>query len=133
MKTKFRILLAEDDSNLNYLLADNLAMSGYEVESFSDGNAALTGFITRQADLCILDVMLPKKDGFTLASEIRKMNLQVPIVFLTAKNLKEDKLRGFKTGADDYITQPFSIEELLLRIETILKRVYQRATQADKA
>jgi len=131
MKANFTILLAEDDTNMNYMLSDNLSMAGYAVTSYSDGQSALTGFLKNHCDLCILDVMLPGKDGFTLAAEIRKLDLNVPIIFLTAKTLKEDKIQGFKIGGDDYITKPFSVEELLLRIETILKRVYRRPSRSD--
>jgi two-component system, OmpR family, response regulator len=130
---KFRILLVEDDTNMNYMLSDNLAMSGYDVDSHADGQSALSGFIKQRCDLCILDVMLPGKDGFELATDIRKLDLHVPIIFLTAKNLREDKIHGFRLGADDYITKPFSVEELLLRIETILKRVYRYPSKADTA
>jgi two-component system, OmpR family, response regulator len=133
MQKTFRILLAEDDVNMNYMLCDNLQMAGYEVDSFADGQSALSGFIQQAYDLCILDVMLPKKDGFTLATDIRKINIKIPLIFLTAKALKEDKIHGFRIGADDYITKPFSVEEFLLRIETILKRVYNKPSRADKS
>lgn len=127
-----RILLAEDDVNMSFMMRDNLAMAGYEVDAFSDGQSALNAFAKSKHDLCILDVMLPRKDGFTLAEEIRRLSISVPIVFVTAKALKEDRIRGFKLGADDYLTKPFSIEELLLRIESILKRVYKEQTKADE-
>ena len=133
MADVYRILVVEDDKNMNYMLCDNLEMAGYSVEGSSDGQRALSTFLKRPFDLCVLDVMLPTKDGFQLASEIRKINLKVPIIFLTAKSLKEDRIRGFKSGADDYITKPFSVEELLLRIETILKRVYSKPTEADRS
>ncbi|HEY9008652.1 MAG TPA: response regulator transcription factor [Ohtaekwangia sp.] len=126
------ILLAEDDKNMSFMLRDNLEMAGYSVDVCSDGRSALSYFLKTKYDLCVLDVMLPGKDGFTLAQEIRKLNLQVPIVFLTAKSMKEDRIQGFKIGADDYITKPFSIEEFLLRIEAILKRVYTQPTKADE-
>jgi two-component system, OmpR family, response regulator len=130
---KYKVLLVEDDSNMNYMLRDNLEMAGYDVATFSDGQAGFSGFIGGSFDLCILDVMLPKKDGFTLATDIRKLNLHIPIIFLTAKVLKEDRIQGFRLGADDYITKPFSVEELLLRIQTILKRVYNKPSDADSA
>ena len=131
MKKKFRIMLVEDDSNMAYMLRDNLEMAGYEVIAFRDGVAALSGFSSNSVDLCLLDVMLPRQDGFNLARQIRDLDLHVPLIFLTAKSLKEDRIEGFKVGADDYITKPFSIEELLLRIQSILKRVYHQPTEAD--
>ncbi|MFZ6013834.1 MAG: response regulator transcription factor [Bacteroidota bacterium] len=133
MKTKPRkILLAEDDANMSFMLQDNLTMAGYDVDVFSDGQSALSAYVKNNYDICVLDVMLPKMDGFTLAHDIRKLDIKVPIIFLTAKALKEDRIRGFKLGADDYITKPFSVEEFLLRIETILKRVYQQPSKADE-
>jgi len=126
-----KILLVEDDDNMRFMLQDNLEMAGYATCALGDGQTALSAFMKEEFHLCVLDVMLPKKDGFTLAMDIRKLNLTVPIVFLTAKVLKEDRINGFKIGADDYITKPFSIEEFLLRIEAILKRVYNQPTQAD--
>ncbi|HMG91449.1 MAG TPA: response regulator transcription factor [Chryseolinea sp.] len=128
---KTRILLVEDDENMRFLLNDNLEMAGYETVAAGDGQTALSIFMKQEFSLCVLDVMLPKKDGFTLAMEIRKLNTNVPIIFLTAKALKEDRIRGFKVGADDYITKPFSIEEFLLRIEVVLKRVYRTPTKSD--
>jgi two-component system, OmpR family, response regulator len=127
-----KILLAEDDPNMNFMMRDNLVMAGYDVEAFSDGQSALNAFAKSRHDLCVLDVMLPRKDGFTVAQEIRRLNISVPIIFVTAKILKEDRIHGFKIGADDYLTKPFSIEELLLRIESILKRVYNKHTKADE-
>lgn len=126
-----KILLVEDDENMRFMLQDNLEMAGYYTCALSDGQTALSAFVKEEFDLCVLDVMLPKKDGFTLAADIRKLNVAVPIIFLTAKVLKEDRIHGFKIGADDYITKPFSIEEFLLRIEAILKRVYSNPTKAD--
>jgi len=126
-----KILLVEDDENMRFMLQDNLQMAGYETCALSDGQTALSAFAKQEFDLCVFDVMLPKKDGFTLAADIRKLDIEVPIIFLTAKGLKEDRIQGFKIGADDYITKPFSIEELLLRIEVILKRVYGKPTTAD--
>src|SRR5688500_2166764 len=118
-----RILLAEDDKNMRYMLQDSLQMAGYEVDSFADGLTALTGFLKGNYQLCVLDVMLPGKDGFEIAQDIRRRDLEIPIIFLTARAQKEDRIAGFKLGGDDYITKPFSVEELLLRIESILKRV----------
>jgi DNA-binding response OmpR family regulator len=121
-KSKGNILLVEDDKNLGFILTDFLGMSGYQVEHAENGVAGLEIFRIGKFDLCILDVMMPLKDGFTLAREIRAMNENMPIIFLTAKTMKEDKIIGFKIGADDYITKPFSTEELNLRIEAILRR-----------
>lgn len=120
---KLRILLCEDDENLGMLLREYVQAKGFLCDLFGDGDAGFKAFLKGHYDFCILDVMMPKKDGFTMASEIRSMNQDVPIIFLTAKSLKEDILEGFKIGGDDYITKPFSMEELLLRIEAILRRV----------
>ncbi len=129
---KTRILLAEDDKNLGSLLKEYLNAKGYETELFSDGNKAYRGFIKEYFNLCLLDVMMPEKDGFTLAKEIRQINNEIPILFLTAKSMKEDILEGFSIGADDYITKPFSMEELLYRIEAILRRTKQDILQENK-
>ena len=117
------ILLCEDDENLGMLLREYLQAKGFEAELCPDGDAGYKAFLKGKFDICILDVMMPKKDGFTLAKEIHAANPEVPIMFLTAKTLKEDVLEGFKIGADDYITKPFSMEELTLRIEAVLRRV----------
>lgn len=122
MKKIAYILLVEDDSNLGYVIKDNLEVAGYNVYLCQDGEAGLELFKKYNFDLCILDVMLPKKDGFAVAEQIRRQNQQIPVLFLTAKSMKEDKIAGFKAGGDDYITKPFSMEELLLRIEVFLKR-----------
>ncbi len=122
MKDKIRILLVEDDANLSMVLKDYLEMLGYDTVLRNDGVAGLEAFMGFDFDLCILDVMMPKKDGFQLAQEIREINPSVPLIFLTAKTLKEDRITGFKLGCDDYITKPFSTEELSLRIKAILKR-----------
>jgi len=127
---KTRILLAEDDENLGSLLKEYLNIKGYETELYPDGNKAFKGFIKEHFDLCILDIMMPEKDGFTVAKEIRLINSDIPIIFLTAKSLKEDVLEGFTIGADDYITKPFSMEELLYRIEAILRRT-KRGLDSD--
>ena len=119
---KGTILLVEDDMNLGFVIQDSLKMNVYKVHLCSDGKMGLKQFNEGEYDLCILDVMLPHKDGFTLAEDIRKINKSVPIVFLTAKSMTEDKIKGFKSGGDDYITKPFSTEEFLLRVEAILKR-----------
>ena len=123
MNDKMTILLCEDDENLGMLLREYLQAKGYETELFADGEAGYRGFVRGRYDICVLDVMMPKKDGFTLAQEIKQADKDMPIVFLTAKTLKEDVFEGFKLGADDYITKPFSMEELTLRIEAILRRV----------
>ncbi|WP_026897194.1 response regulator transcription factor [Daejeonella oryzae] len=119
-----KILLVEDDPNLGMLLQDYLQLKGkFAVVLCKDGEEGLTTFTRNQFDVCILDVMMPKKDGFTLGREIRKINPTVPIIFATAKTMIEDKSEAFNLGGDDYITKPFRIEELLLRINAVLKRV----------
>ena len=123
MKTK--ILLVEDDINLGDVLRDYLELQEYEVIRAMDGVEGLECFRSQPFDLLILDVMLPKKDGFTLATEIREINIQIPIIFLTARGQAEDRVTGFKTGCDDYILKPFSSEELELRIGAILRRCRQ--------
>ncbi|MDX8338523.1 response regulator transcription factor [Draconibacterium sp. IB214405] len=125
MEQKTKLLLAEDDENLGLLLKEYLVAKGYDAELYPDGEAAYKGFMKEHFDICILDVMMPKKDGFTLAKDIRIINTDIPILFLTAKNMKDDVLEGFKLGADDYITKPFSMEELIMRIEAILRRTSQ--------
>lgn len=122
LKQTPRILLVEDDMNLGFVVQDSLKMEGYKVHLCKDGKEGLNQFNKEHYDLCLLDVMMPKKDGFSLAEDIRKVNQEVPIVFLTAKGMAEDKIKGFKAGADDYITKPFSSEELVLRLKAILKR-----------
>ena len=117
-----RILLAEDDSNLGILLRDYLTAKNYQTKLCINGNLALEAFAVESFGLCILDIMMPEMDGLTLAKEIRLTNPGIPIIFLTAKNQKDDIIEGFKSGADDYITKPFSMEELLYRIEAILRR-----------
>jgi len=116
------ILLAEDDENLRFVIQDNLELRGYFVVAAENGQEALELFTDEPPDLCIFDVMMPKLDGFGLAQKIRETNKNVPIIFLTAKGLKEDRLHGFKMGGDDYLTKPFSIEELIFRVEVFLKR-----------
>lgn len=117
-----RVLLVEDDENLGSLLREYLNVKGYEAELYTDGEKGYKAFMKNQYDICILDIMLPKKDGLSLAKEIRMINNEIPVIFLTAKSLKDDVLEGFKSGGDDYITKPFSMEELLFRIEAILRR-----------
>lgn len=123
MDNKMKILLCEDDENLGMLLREFLQAKGYSADLCNDGEKGYKAFLANKYDLCVLDVMMPKKDGFTLAQEIRNVNSEVPIIFLTAKTIKEDVLEGFKIGADDYITKPFSMEELVVRINAILRRV----------
>ena len=120
--SKAKILLVEDDQNLGSLLSDYLSVKGYETTWEDNGDKGLKSFIDNQYDICLLDVMMPIKDGFTLAREIRNLNNDMPIIFLTAKSMKDDKLEGFKAGADDYMTKPFSMDELLVRIQAILRR-----------
>lgn len=123
MEDNLKILLCEDDKNLGMLLCEYLQAKGYAADLCPDGDAGYKAFMKTKYDICVLDVMMPKKDGFTLAQEIRQANTEVPIIFLTAKTMKEDILEGFKIGADDYIIKPFSMEELVFRIEAILRRV----------
>ena len=119
---KMKILLAEDDNNLGVLLRNYLTAKNYDTELYINGNLALEAFSSGAFGLCILDIMMPEMDGLSLAREIRLTNPNIPVIFLTAKNQKEDIIEGFKSGADDYITKPFSMEELLYRIEAILRR-----------
>lgn len=128
-KEKAKILLVEDDFNLGFVIQDTLKTSGYSVHLCKDGKEGLQSFNQKDYDLCILDVMLPKKDGFSLAEDIRKTDTKTPIIFLTAKSLQEDKIQGLKVGADDYITKPFSTEEFLLRVEAVLKRTQTVTTE----
>lgn len=122
MISKAKILYVEDDEALSYVTRENLELRGFEVDYANNGEEALLKSQNNRYDLCLLDVMLPKLDGYTLAIRIREMDDDVPIIFLTAKSAKEDKLQGLRLGADDYITKPFSIEELILKIEVFLRR-----------
>ena len=122
MNRNISILLAEDDENLGTLLNTFLKNKGYQVELARNGKSALEKFNDGNYDFLVLDVMMPEMDGFTVAQEVREVDKNVPILFLTAKSMKEDKLKGFSIGADDYLTKPFSMEELVARIEAILKR-----------
>ena len=123
MENKQRILLCEDEESLGMLLREYLQAKGYDAELYLDGEAGYRAFTKGHYDMCLFDVMMPKMDGFTLAKEIRLVNQDIPIIFLTAKNLKDDILDGFKVGADDYLTKPFSMDELVYRMEAILRRV----------
>jgi two-component system, OmpR family, response regulator len=128
-----KILLVEDDQNFGDVLRSYLEMHDYEVELTTDGELGLAAFKKNKYDLVITDVMMPKKDGFTLAKDIRQLDKEVPMIFLTAKTLKEDVLEGFKIGADDYITKPFNSEELLFRVKAVMRRTTKPAdTQEDQ-
>ncbi len=122
MKAKARILYVEDDESLSFVTKDNLQLQGYQITCCYDGKSALKASREEHFDLCVLDVMLPEMDGFAVAREIRRRDQHIPIIFLTAKSLKEDRIHGLKLGADDYLTKPFSIEELILKIEVFLRR-----------
>jgi DNA-binding response OmpR family regulator len=132
IKSKGRIWLVEDDKNLGIVISDFLEMSDYQVVHKENGQDGLHEFFKGSYDLVLLDIMLPLVDGFTVAEEIRKHDCEVPIVFMTARTMKEDKIKGFRIGADDYITKPFSTEELKLRINAILRRVNSKADTASK-
>lgn len=120
---KIKILLVEDDTSLGFIISDQLRSDGYDVTLCSDGAEGFQRFNLEKFHLCIFDVMMPKKDGFTLAMDVRKMDQSIPILFLTAKSNDEDKVKGFKSGGDDYLTKPFNVEELQLRVAAMLKRV----------
>jgi len=130
-KEKLKILLVEDNTNLGFLLLEFLESNGFDVKLYRDGVSGYNGFNSSQFDFCILDVMLPKMDGFSLAEKIREEDKKVPIIFLTARSMKEDKIRGFKIGIDDYVTKPFDEDELLFRIESILNRVGAQQIQNE--
>lgn len=128
-----RILYVEDDPNLGFVTKDNLELHHYEIVHCTDGLQALETFQKQHSfDLCVLDVMLPHLDGFTLAQKIRQQDTQVPILFLTARAMQEDKIHGLRLGADDYLTKPFSMEELLLKIEIFLRRSQKNQTPESK-
>ena len=131
MEEKLRVLLCEDDENLGMLLREYLQAKGYAADLLPNGEAGLEAFKKAKYDLIVSDVMMPVKDGFTMAQEIRAINSDVPIIFLTAKTMKEDIFEGFKIGADDYITKPFSMEELTFRIEAILRRVHGKRNKEN--
>ena len=130
---KPKILYVEDDESLSFLTKDNLELAGYDVSHKADGKSGLEAFIEGEFDICVLDVMLPEMDGFELGKNIRKINPEVPIIFLTAKTQKESKLEGLRLGADDYITKPFSIEELVLKVRVFLKRKHITHVNANDA
>lgn len=131
-KSKPRILFVEDDLNIGFLTMEYLESEGFDVKLCKDGEAGFVAFNKNEYDLCILDVMMPKMDGFELGKHIRNKNSQVPIIFLTAKNLRDDKFAGFNLGADDYLTKPFDEEELLWRINAVLKRVSKTKVKAQE-
>ncbi len=125
-----RILLAEDDVNLGFLLVDFLESNGFEVKLYRDGQSALKGFTMSGADFCLIDIMLPGMDGFTLTTRIKEHDSKIPVIILSARSLKEDKIAGFRLGVDDYITKPFDEEELLYRIRAVLGRTTRYATES---
>jgi DNA-binding response OmpR family regulator len=129
---KINVLLTEDDPNLGMLLREYLNAKGYETTLAENGKIGYEKFAQGGFDICILDVMMPVKDGFTLAEEIRQTDKQMPIIFLTAKSMKDDKLKGFTVGADDYLTKPFSMDELLMRMQAVLRRTLPEAGKAKK-
>jgi DNA-binding response OmpR family regulator len=131
MKNNVKILLAEDDKNLGNILKNYLEAKGFPTTLLPNGKDALEKFKSDNFEFCILDVMMPIMDGFTVAKEIRKIDAHVPILFLTAKNMQNDKIHGFEVGADDYLTKPFSMEELLLRIKAILKRTQSSVIKSE--
>jgi len=129
-KEKLKILLAEDDLNLGVLLVDYLETEGFDVKLCKDGELALKVLQGQSFDLCLLDVMMPKMDGFSLAKSIRLRDKKIPVIFITAKSLKEDKLKGYDLGADDYITKPFDEEELLWKIKAVIRRIPEHKTES---
>ena len=128
---KTKVLLAEDDIQLGFVIKDNLEEAGYEIVLCRDGQSAIDNFDKKEFDICLLDIMMPQKDGFMVAKKIRQQSDIVPVLFLTAKSMEEDKLKGFETGADDYITKPFSMKELLMRMDVFLRRT--RKMHSDTA
>ncbi len=129
--SKAKVLLAEDDMSLSFVIKDNLQDAGYEVTHCADGEAAWQQFQKKDFDICLLDVNMPVRDGFSLAKKIRQQSDVIPVLFITAKSLEEDRIKGFQTGADDYIIKPFSMQELLLRMEVFLRRT--KKLQSDAA
>ncbi|MFW5974853.1 MAG: response regulator transcription factor [Bacteroidota bacterium] len=131
-ENEVKVLLAEDDKNLGNILQNYLVAKGFETDLFPDGKQAWDAFEKETYTMCIIDVMMPVMDGFTLADKIRSRNKEIPILFLTAKSLQEDKLKGFNIGADDYMTKPFSMEELLARMKAILRRSQEMEQNKEK-
>lgn len=132
MEKQTTVLIAEDDLQLGFLIKENLEEEGYEVINCPDGETAWEFFQKKQPDICLLDVNMPSRDGYSLAKKIRQKNDIVPIIFLTAKSMEDDKVKGFETGADDYITKPFSMKELLLRMNVFLRRNKMLLPQTNK-
>ena len=132
MKDQKTILYVEDDEALSYLTIDNLQQHHYRVLHCKDGNQALELFRNSSFDLCLLDIMIPKIDGFTLASTIRSLNPEIPIIYLSAKSLKEDRIKGLRIGGDDYLVKPFSMEELLLKIQIFLDRASKKSAGRNR-
>lgn len=131
MSEKIKVLVVEDDTNLGTILSEYLTAKGYDTVLATDGEKGFETFTNQTFNFVILDVMMPKKDGFTLAKDIRNINTEVPVLFLTAKSMKEDTIEGFRIGADDYMTKPFSMEELLARMKAILKRTGSSQSEAE--
>ena len=131
MDHMYNILLVEDDPSLGYILKEYLEMHHFHIELVKDGDAAIQAFKRLSIDVCILDVMLPKKDGFTVAYEIKQINEKMPVIFLTAKSLKIDKLKGFNLGADDYMVKPVDEEELIARINAVMRRTVPQAIEEE--
>lgn len=129
---KAKVLLAEDDLSLSFVIKDNLQDAGYEVVHCADGEIAWQQFQKKDFDICLLDVNMPVRDGFSLAKKIRQQSDVIPILFLTAKSLEEDKIKGFQAGADDYITKPFSMQELLMRMDVFLRRTKKLQSDAEE-
>ena len=129
---KIRILLVEDDASLGFVISDQLKSDGYSVTLCTDGAEGFQRFNEEEFHMCIFDVMMPKKDGFTLAREVRQVNSEVPILFLSAKSDDRDKVEGFKSGGDDYLTKPFNVEELQLRVAAMLRRVNIQPAKKDE-
>lgn len=125
-----KILLAEDDQNLSLILKNYLNAKGFDTQLYKNGEEAIKGFWAEHFDFCIIDIMMPVKDGFTLAAEIRKQDADIPIIFLTAKSMHEDILKGFQVGADDYLTKPFNMDELMARVNAVLKRTSQKESHS---
>lgn len=132
MEKRNRLLLCEDDPNLGNLLSKYLQAKGYQVKHCTDGEQGLQAYRDGDHDLLLLDIMMPVKDGITLAREVRESDPETPIIFLTAKNMRKDTLAGFETGADDYITKPFSMEELLLRVEAVMRRTWGSGPRKER-
>jgi DNA-binding response OmpR family regulator len=131
MNEKSKILLAEDDTNLGILIKEFLVVKGYDAHLATDGQIAYEWANNQKWDLMLLDVMMPKMDGFTLAKEVREKDINTPIIFLTARSMQQDTIEGFKVGADDYVTKPFSMEELIMRIQAVLKRTQKEVEEIE--